>query len=154
MLEGLQQLHKRPSSEQNMRTPRQPVRAFSGGPSGAGHWHRHPLWDRATSLAPVPAVIDFTHSTRAMLITVDPAPICLRLPRSRGGSAISVAARASMPPAGRRTIFTKRTDVAIPAVSSPGRGNTDVYELRPGRRRYRSPLPPAHRCAVCSQSAG
>ena len=84
----------------------------------------------------------------------EPAPICLRLPRSRGGSAISVAARASMPPAGRRTIFTKRTDVAIPAVSSPGRGNTDVYELRPGRRRYRSPLPPAHRCAVCSQSAG
>ena len=85
---------------------------------------------------------------------VDPAPIRLRLPRSRGGSIISVATRASMPPAGRRTIFTKRTDVAVPAVSSSGRGNTDVYELRPGRRRYRSPLPPAHRRAVCSQSAG
>ena len=55
-----------------------------GGPSGAGHWHRHPLWDRATSLAPVPAVIDFTHSTRAMLITVDPAPSRLRVPRTGG----------------------------------------------------------------------
>ena len=114
-----------------------------------------PLWDRVTSLASVQAVIDFTHSTRAMLITVDPAPSRLRLPRSRGlGSAISVATRASMPPAGRRPVFTKRTDVAVPAVSSPGRGNTDVYELRPGRRRYRSPLSPAHRRAVCSQSAG
>ena len=121
----------------------------------AGHWRRHPLWDRVTSLASVQAVIDFTHSTRAMLITVDPAPSRLRLPRSRGlGSAISVATRASMPPAGRRPVFTKRTDVAVPAVSSPGRGNTDVYELRPGRRRYRSPLSPAHRRAVCSQSAG
>ena len=43
-----------------------------------------PLWDHVTSLASVQAVIDFTHSTRAMLITAGPAPSRLRLPRSRG----------------------------------------------------------------------
>ena len=126
-----------------------------GGPSGAGHWHGHPILDGVTSLAPVQDVIDFTHSTRAMLITVDPAPSRLRLPRTWGlGFAISGATRVSMSPADGRTVVTKRTDVAVRIVTGPGRGNTDVYELRPGWRRYRSQFPPAHRRAVCFQSAG
>ena len=96
---------------------------------------RH-FFDRRRGAAHHPGVVDFTHSTRAMLITVDPAPRRLRLPRTGGlGSAISVATRASIRPADRRPVFTKRADMVVPAVTSPGRGNTDFDEFHPSGRR-------------------
>ena len=37
------------------------------------------LWDRVTSLAPGQAVVNFTHLSRAMLVTVDPTQSRLRM---------------------------------------------------------------------------